>query len=77
MISIMACACTGACRRPPYRCGGGAPLPDDFTFPPARFPSHWPAQPIVLGCVCPVGAEKTCEGVMCPRRNPYKQPEAR
>lgn len=26
------------------------------------------ASPITQGCICPPGAEKTCQGPMCPRR---------
>lgn len=29
------------------------------------------AQPKPHGCICPPGAEKTCEGPLCPRRNPF------
>lgn len=25
-----------------------------------------------MGCICPPGSEKTCEGLQCPRRNPFK-----
>lgn len=24
--------------------------------------------PRIQGCICPVGAEKTCQGAMCPRK---------
>jgi hypothetical protein len=40
-------------------------------FPP-NYPQygHWnpPSYSAPLGCICPIGAEKTCEGLVCPRR---------
>jgi hypothetical protein len=32
---------------------------------------HYIPQPIVIpiGCICPVGAEKTCQGTCCPRKS--------
>jgi hypothetical protein len=33
------------------------------------WPGHtYPVQPTQHGCICPPGAEKTCQGPMCPRR---------
>ena len=31
-------------------------------------PQPQPIASPVRGCVCPVGAEKTCKGVLCPRQ---------
>lgn len=28
----------------------------------------WTSSPAPHGCVCPVGAEKTCAGPLCPRK---------
>jgi hypothetical protein len=36
-------------------------------FGPVRPPSPAPA---TLGCICPPGAELTCQGALCPRRGP-------
>lgn len=33
-------------------------------------PAPIPAPPTTtMGCVCPAGAEKTCQGPLCPRRS--------
>ena len=43
-----------------------------------RFPHYCigvapaPPAPVAYGCICPVGAEKTCRGIGCPRRNPFE-----
>jgi hypothetical protein len=76
----MMCACTGACRVPPYRCPtglGGAPYapypPIGLPMPPRDpgwfVPVH-PVPPSPHGCVCPPGSEATCKGALCPRRAP-------
>jgi hypothetical protein len=56
--------CSGYCRNysSPYSPCYPTPLPG---------PNYWPMQP--HGCVCPVGAEKTCQGAGCPRRAPTVQ----
>lgn len=38
------------------------PWPPNTSFPP-------PPPPIPQGCICPPGAELTCQGPFCPRRN--------
>lgn len=37
----MACNCTGACRRPPYQCGGAFPVQQPFNPWPSRQPEPW------------------------------------
>lgn len=29
-------------------------------------------RPVLQGCVCPAGSEATCQGLACPRRNPFQ-----
>lgn len=48
------CNCTGACRSTGV-CSCGHMGRIEFS---------------PLGCICPPGAEKTCEGPLCPRRKP-------
>lgn len=57
------------------KCGHGMDL---FTCPICAFPRYAVYQPPVpvptislIGCVCPVGANKECENPCCPRKNPY------
>lgn len=63
-MNINLCACTGACRVPPYRCPLGLqPWP----------PVYWPPLPTPpMGCICPPTSEQTCENPVCPRRNPLR-----
>lgn len=43
----------------PHGIGWGAPLVP-YPYTPVALPQQ--------GCICPAGAEKTCEGPLCPRR---------
>ncbi len=39
----------------------------DIEMPGSHMPM-WSNSPASHGCVCPVGAEKTCAGPLCPRK---------
>lgn len=60
---------------PCRRNAGGCPVCD----PPAIHPMYTPLGPVdrtmptpPLGCICPPTSEKTCESVICPRKNHLK-----
>jgi hypothetical protein len=43
-------------------------LRDFFKMPRKHEPKVGRYEGPVMGCVCPVGAEKTCRGPLCPRQ---------
>lgn len=65
------------CADPWCRENGCRILRDQQRFPhdqePFKPTSPAPIITHVHGCICPVGAEKTCKGAFCPRRK-YKSP---
>lgn len=75
---VRACNCVGPQNGQP-RCPcqmqgvverGGRWIEPERDLGPAR-PSIGVGTPLTgIGCICPVGAEKTCQGVTCPRRKP-------
>ena len=58
--------CSSCNPRPFY-----APNPDPFRPGAVPIPMGQPTSP-PHGCICPPTSEQTCEGPLCPRRNPFK-----
>jgi hypothetical protein len=46
--------------------------PAMIPVPPAQYPGY--GKVASHGCVCPAGAEKTCQGPLCPRKAPVPTP---
>ena len=44
------------------------PVPPSLFNPPMPYRGF--AEAVPMGCICPPGSEKTCEGEFCPRRKP-------
>jgi len=63
----MSCMCTGRCKYPPYTCSGSG----TYHIPVEIIPGQMAVGHTSLqsqGCVCPAGANLTCQSPTCPRK---------